>query len=124
MNEMKVTVRNSDQFPINLTYKGEATKLGDSDFFVFTVREKIGDDKYLIRREIDNNNYNEELGCYLLDIFPSDTVSVKLEDYKDEKIFKYDITLYNRESEDFEKTLRKGDFIVSWRASEEGDENV
>lgn len=122
MNNMYIIKRNSASFPIKLNYKGSEVKLGSDDYLIFTVRKTIEDEKYLIRKKIYSADYNESLEAYLLNIVPEDTDQIELTNYDDEKILKYDITFYNTNSSSIERTLIRGDFIVSWRASKKGDE--
>lgn len=122
MNNMYIIKRNSASFPIKLNYKGSEVKLGNDDYLIFTVRKTIEDEKYLIRKKIYSDDYNESLEAYLLNIVPEDTDTIELTNYDDEKILKYDITFYNNNSSNIERTLIRGDFIVSWRASKKGDE--
>ena len=122
MNNMYIIKRNSASFPIKLNYKGSEIKLGNDDYLIFTVRKTIEDEKYLIRKKIYSDDYNESLEAYLLNIVPEDTDQIELTNYDDEKILKYDITFYNTNSPSIERTLIRGDFIVSWRASKKGDE--
>ena len=122
MNTLKVIVENSCTIPMNLYSNGEELKIGDTDILVFTVRKRIEDEDYLIRKEIKSSDYNNELGFYPINILPSDTESVILNNYDDKKFYVYDVTLYNTQYADIQKTLIRGDFIVSWRASRGDDQ--
>ena len=124
MNSIKLTWQNSETIPLKLWFNGEQLKLGNDDYLVFTVREKVAnlnDDEYLIRKVIEATAYNEELGFYPVDILPTDTEEVELNNYDDKKYYRYDITLYNHSSKSIERTLIKGDCIIGWRASKEDD---
>lgn len=122
MNTLKVIVENSCTIPMNLYSNGEELKIGETDYLVFTVRKRIEDKEYLIRRKITSDDYNDELGFYPINILPSDTQNLELNNYDDKKNYKYDVTLYNTESTDVQRTLIRGDFIVSWRASRGDDQ--
>ena len=122
MNTLEVIAENSETIPMNLYSNGKELKIGQTDILVFTVRKRIEDKEYLIRRKITSNDYNDELGFYPINILPSDTQNVELNNYDDKKNYKYDITLYNTELTDIQRTLIRGDFIVSWRASRGDDQ--
>ena len=121
MNSIEVIKRNSANIPLYLYSNGQPIQLGGGDFLVFTVRKKIEDEEYLFRKVITNENYMAEQGCYTVDILPEDTESVELNNYDDRKFLRYDVTFYNSKNSNVEITVRRGDFIVSWRASKEGD---
>ena len=122
MNTLEVIAENSETIPMNLYSNGKELKIGQTDILIFTVRKRIEDKEYLIRRKITSNDYNDELGFYPINILPSDTQNVELNNYDDKKNYKYDITLYNTELTDIQRTLIRGDFIVSWRASRGDDQ--
>lgn len=122
MNNMYIIKRNSASFPISLNYQGSEVKLGNDDYLIFTVRKTIEDEEYFIRKKISNEDYDENLKAYLLEITPEDTDLIELTDYNDEKILKYDITFYNATAPSIESTLIRGNFIVGWRASKKGDD--
>lgn len=124
MNSIQLTWQNSETVPIRLWSNGEQLKLGEDDYLVFTVREKVAklnDDEYLIRKVIEATDYNEELEFYPVNILPEDTEEVELNNYDDKKRYRYDVTLYNHSSANIERTLIKGDCIIGWRASKEDD---
>lgn len=122
MNGIKLTKENSQTIRVMLFSKGEELKLGSTDYLIFTVRKNIDDEEYLIRKKIVSTDYNEELKFYPINILPTDTKDIKLDNYNDEKFYRYDITLYNSEAETVQRTLIKGTCIISWRASRGDDE--
>lgn len=121
MNSVEIIKRNSVSIPITMYYKGEELLLGTSDYLVFTVRENIDSGEYLIRKEIKSENYNEDLNAYLLNFLPEDTDEVELNDYNKSQSYFFDITLHNTDNENVNRTILRGNFIVSWRASMKGD---
>ena len=124
MNSIQLTWQNSETVPIRLWSNGEQLKLGEDDYLVFTVREKVAklnDDEYLIRKVIEATDYNEELEFYPVNILPEDTEEIELNNYDNKKRYLYDVTLYNHSSANIERTLIKGDCIIGWRASKEDD---
>lgn len=113
-NLIRITKQNTLTIPVKLYGNGSNIKLGENDYLVFTVRENIDDEGYFIRKKITSADYNEQTKSYFINILPSDTENVELNNYDDKKYYYYDITFYSGTSQ---RTLNKGKFIVEWRAS-------
>ena len=121
MNNLRIIKENSDKIQLTLYNDDELYRLGDNEYIVFTVRKNINDKNYLIRKKVTSDDFDRDNQYYPIPILPSDTENIEIPTIKDDVYCIYDITLYDEENPDFEKTLYRGNFVVSWRASKGSD---
>jgi len=121
MTSINVIKENTDVIDLRLYNDGGEYKLQSNEYLVFTVRKDVNDDDYLIRRKINPSDYDDEKGCYPIQIQSTDTQNVEIGNHQDKVYYKYDITLYNTVDTIFRKTLYRGDFAISWSASKGSD---